>query len=249
MAMDGEEKAVMLAAQVEEQAMQLPELEEALRVAQQRSNEQRGSVAQVQQQIQVLAADQRNIEEQSRNLNARQERLSADKNALAAPDDMRLNNLKEQLQEAQAHAEVTKRLNWKNCKPMCLCSTKPRRRRTTSRERRASQASRFVGPFGSPQSLARKSADRRQAQALAEPSTAWTVCKLCGAAFTSKQVGKTPSKPPCVNAWRRLKCLAWTSCAPSKPMHRLPSWLLHRTERRSARRSKRVTRVCLTSCV
>jgi len=33
--------------------------------------------------------------------------LSADKNALAAPDDVRLNNLKEQLQEAQAHAEVT----------------------------------------------------------------------------------------------------------------------------------------------
>lgn len=107
MAMDGEEKAVMLAAQVEEQAMQLPELEEALRVAQQRSNEQRGSVAQVQQQIQVLAADQRNIEEQSRNLNARFERLSADKNALAAPDEVRLNNLKEQLQEAQAQAEVT----------------------------------------------------------------------------------------------------------------------------------------------
>lgn len=106
-AIDGEEKAVMLAAQVEEQAMQLPELEEALRVAQQRSNEQRGSVAQVQQQIQVLAADQRNIEEQSRSLVARQERLSADKNALAAPDEVRLNNLKEQLQEAQAHAEVT----------------------------------------------------------------------------------------------------------------------------------------------
>ena len=107
MAMDGEEKAVLLAAQVEEQAMQLPELEEALRVAQQRSNEQRGSVVQVQQQIQVLAADQRNIEEQSRTLNARQERLSADKNALTAPDEVRLNNLKEQLQEAQAHAEVT----------------------------------------------------------------------------------------------------------------------------------------------
>jgi chromosome segregation protein len=107
MAMDGEEKAVMLAAQVEEQAMQLPELEEALRVAQQRSNEQRSSVAQVQQQIQVLAADQRNIEEQSRSLIARQERLSADKNALAAPDDVRLNNLKEQLHEAQSHAEVT----------------------------------------------------------------------------------------------------------------------------------------------
>ena len=105
--LEGEEKAVLLAAQVEEQAMQLPELEEALRVALERSNEQRGSVVQVQQQIQVLAADQRNIEEQSRNLDARQERLSADQQALAAPDEVRLHNLKQQLQEAQAQAEVT----------------------------------------------------------------------------------------------------------------------------------------------
>ncbi len=106
-ALNGEEQAMLLAAQVEEQALQLPELEEALRTAQQRSNEQRGSVVQVQQQIQVLAADQRNIEEQSRALNARHERLSADRNALAAPDDARLSNLQAQLQEAQAQAEVT----------------------------------------------------------------------------------------------------------------------------------------------
>jgi chromosome segregation protein len=106
MAMDGEEKATLLAAQVEEQAMQLPELEEALRQAQNRSNEQRNSVAQVQQQIQVLAADQRNLEEQSRNLVLRQERLSADKNALAAPDEARLTNLQAQSQEAQTQAEV-----------------------------------------------------------------------------------------------------------------------------------------------
>ncbi len=106
-AMDGEERAVMLAAQVEEQAMQLPDLEEAVRTAQQRSNEQRASVAQVQQQIQVLAADQRNIEEQSRTLNARHERLSADRNALASPDEVRLTNLQEQLQDAQASAEIT----------------------------------------------------------------------------------------------------------------------------------------------
>ncbi len=106
-ALNGEEQAMLLAAQVEEQAMQLPELEEALRTAQQRSNEQRGSVVQVQQQIQVLAADQRNIEEQSRALNARHERLSADRNALAAPDDARLSNLQAQLQEAQTQADVT----------------------------------------------------------------------------------------------------------------------------------------------
>ncbi len=106
-AMDGEERAVMLAAQVEEQAMQLPDLEEAVRTAQQRSNEQRASVAQVQQQIQVLAADQRNIEEQSRQLNSRHERLSADRNALTSPDEVRLTHLQEQLQDAQATAEIT----------------------------------------------------------------------------------------------------------------------------------------------
>ncbi len=106
-ALNGEEQATLLAAQVEEQAMQLPELEEALRTAQQRSNEQRGSVVQVQQHIQVLAADQRNIEEQSRALTARHERLSADRNALATPDDERLSHLQAQLQEAQAQADVT----------------------------------------------------------------------------------------------------------------------------------------------
>jgi chromosome segregation protein len=54
----------------------LPDLEEALRQAQARANEQRTSVVQVQQQIQVLAAEQRSIEEQSRQLDARRERLA-----------------------------------------------------------------------------------------------------------------------------------------------------------------------------
>ncbi len=44
----------------------VPALEDALRQAQNQANGRRTSVAQVQQQIQVLAADQRNIEEQSR---------------------------------------------------------------------------------------------------------------------------------------------------------------------------------------
>ncbi|MDB5942165.1 MAG: smc, partial [Ramlibacter sp.] len=103
---DAEEKAVLLAAQVEEQAMQLPDLEEALRQAQARATEQRASVNQVQQQIQVLAADQRNIEEQSRTLNSRRERLAADRNALAAPDEARLTNLQAQLAGAQEAAET-----------------------------------------------------------------------------------------------------------------------------------------------
>ena len=105
-ACDAEEKAMLLAAQVEEQAQQLPDLEEALRQAQARSTEQRASVAQVQQQIQVLAADQRNIEEQSRQLNQRRERLVADRNALAAPDEARLTNLQAQLAVAQEAAET-----------------------------------------------------------------------------------------------------------------------------------------------
>ena len=103
---EAEEQASVLAAQVEEQATQLPELEEALRQAQVRAGEQRGSVAQVQQQIQVLAADQRNIEEQAGQLTLRRERLQADRNALAAPDEARLLNLQQQLAAAQDAATI-----------------------------------------------------------------------------------------------------------------------------------------------
>jgi len=106
LAMLGEEKTELLAAQVEDQAQQLPDLEEALRLAQKGANEQRASVAQVQQQIQVLAADQRSIEEQSRQFSSRRERLSADRNALAAPDEARLLNLQSQLEQAQETASV-----------------------------------------------------------------------------------------------------------------------------------------------
>ena len=108
-AIAAEEKSELLAAQSEEQADQLPALEESLRQAQAKANEQRASVSQVQQQIQVLAADQRNIEEQSRTLTLRHERLSADRNALNAPDEARLVNLTTQFasaQEMQAVAEA-----------------------------------------------------------------------------------------------------------------------------------------------
>nr|WP_269129482.1 chromosome segregation protein SMC [Ramlibacter alkalitolerans] len=106
LALEGEERATLLAAQVEEQGMQLPDLEDALRQAQSRASEQRVAVTQVQQQIQVLAADQRNIEEQSRQLNQRRERLVTDRNALAAPDEQRLANLQQQLAAAQEAAET-----------------------------------------------------------------------------------------------------------------------------------------------
>ncbi|MGD9773251.1 chromosome segregation protein SMC [Diaphorobacter sp.] len=104
--MNAEEQAEILAAQVEEQAARLPDLEDALRQSQQRSDEQRATVVQVQQQIQVLAAEQRSLDEQSRQLQTRLERLRADRNALAAPDEARLANLRQQLQQAEEGAEV-----------------------------------------------------------------------------------------------------------------------------------------------
>ncbi len=102
----GGEKTELLAAQVEEQAQAMPDLEDALRLAQAGANEQRASVGQVQQQIQVLAAEQRGIEEQSRQLTTRRERLVADYNALAAPEESRLVNLQTQLAQAQESASV-----------------------------------------------------------------------------------------------------------------------------------------------
>ena len=105
-AIEAEEAAMTLSAQVDEQAQALPDLEEALRQAQARASEQRASVTQVQQQIQVLAADQRNVEEQSRQLNVRRERLTVDRNALAAPDEQRLFNLQNQLAAAKEAAEM-----------------------------------------------------------------------------------------------------------------------------------------------
>ncbi len=106
---NAEEQAELLAAQLEEHDARLPELEDAQQRAQDEANAQRAAVVQVQQQIQVLAADQRNIEEQSRQLNQRAERLRADRNALAAPDEARLADMQEQLaaaQEASAEAEA-----------------------------------------------------------------------------------------------------------------------------------------------
>lgn len=109
---DAEEQAVMLAAQLEEHDARMPDLEEAVQRAQDEANAQRSTVAQVQQQIQVLAADQRNIEEQSRQLTQRSERLRADQNALAAPDEARLLDMQEQHAAAQeAASEADARLH------------------------------------------------------------------------------------------------------------------------------------------
>ena len=101
-----EEENAVLAAQVQDHARQLPELEEAQRLAQAQANQQRGAVSQVQQQIQVLAAEQRSVQEQSRQLDGRRERLGADQRALGAPDEALLANLQSQLEQATDAASV-----------------------------------------------------------------------------------------------------------------------------------------------
>ncbi|MFT4190757.1 MAG: chromosome segregation protein SMC [Comamonas sp.] len=101
-----EEQSETLAAQLEEQSLRLPDAEDALRQAQQQASAQRGAVAQVQQQIQVLAAEQRSIDEQSRQLSGRRERLEADRKTLAAPDEQRLAHLREQLAEQEETQEL-----------------------------------------------------------------------------------------------------------------------------------------------
>ena len=103
-----EEQAEVLAAQAEEQAGNLPTYEDAVRAASQRANEQRNAVAGIQQQIQLLAAESRSIDEQSRQLQMRRERLATEAKGLAAPDEARLAELHrqhEQAAEAQAVAE------------------------------------------------------------------------------------------------------------------------------------------------
>ncbi len=91
-----DEQAAVLDAQAEEQAAQLPQHDDALRAAQGRSNEQRGAVVQVQQQIQVLAADSRHIDEQARQLRARRDRLATERQGLQAVDADRLAALRSQ---------------------------------------------------------------------------------------------------------------------------------------------------------
>ena len=102
----GEEKTELLSAQVEEQAQTLPDLEEALRQAQRAASEQRASVAQVQQHLGVLAAEQRSLDDQTRQLGTRRERLLVHRNALTAPDEQRLQTQQDQFEQAQEGADI-----------------------------------------------------------------------------------------------------------------------------------------------
>jgi chromosome segregation protein len=101
-----QEESAALAARVQDGSRQTPQLEEAARLAQKAANEQRAAVTQVQQQIQVLAAEQRSVEEQSRQLSNRRDRLTTDQKALEAPDEALLDSLQLQLQQATDAAKA-----------------------------------------------------------------------------------------------------------------------------------------------
>jgi chromosome segregation protein len=105
------EQAGAQAGRVDEQAAGLPAIEDALRAAQARSSEQRDAVAGVQQQIQLLAAENRNLDDQLRQLGVRRERLAAERRGIAAPDANRLAELVREYDAAsQALAQAEARL-------------------------------------------------------------------------------------------------------------------------------------------
>ncbi|MBL8317941.1 MAG: chromosome segregation protein SMC [Burkholderiaceae bacterium] len=97
-----EQAAQEQAAQVDEHTGTLPALQEALREAQSRADAQRQTVNAVQQQIQVLAADTRNLDEQARGLRQRRERLGAEASGLASPDTQRLAVLQREVPELES---------------------------------------------------------------------------------------------------------------------------------------------------
>ncbi|HEX7441834.1 MAG TPA: chromosome segregation protein SMC, partial [Caldimonas sp.] len=92
------------ARQVREFGAAIPDREAAVRNAQAEVSAQRGVVAGVQQEIQVLAAEGRSTQEQQRQLDARRDRLAAESQQLAEPDRERLLDL----QQRSAGAAETK---------------------------------------------------------------------------------------------------------------------------------------------
>ena len=201
--MDAEEQAEMLAAQLEEQSARLPDLEEALHKAQKADADQRNSVVQVQQQIQVLAAEQRSLDEQRRQFETRYERLRTDRNALETPDEARLNNLQAQLAEAQELAEMAAAVleELQENVPQ-LDEDRRTRQQTVNAETAATPICRRGSMRSRP---CRKRSRPTASSSPGWPSMGWMACRGCGAVLPSKAAGKTRWKPHCANVWAHWK--------------------------------------------
>ena len=106
-AVDAEKDAELSTAKLEEHQGQFSRLEQALGHAQAMANEQRSDLNQLRQQQQVLAAEQRHVQEQVRTVGSRHERLKLDHNSLGTPDPARLDSLNLQLAQARETQAVT----------------------------------------------------------------------------------------------------------------------------------------------
>jgi chromosome segregation protein len=106
------EEHAMRVEQAQESAQQqndnLPALEQAWREAQLKSTESRSRIMQVQQQIELESAHQRNAANILSGLSVRRERLMQEKSGMQMPDSAHLSNLKLQLEEKEAALEEAK---------------------------------------------------------------------------------------------------------------------------------------------
>ena len=93
-------------ATLESQQAQLPALEGQADQARQAQQAQLAQVTHIQQQIKVLAAEQSGLHEQWQQLEQRTARLEADRRSLEAPDDQRLSNMQQQLDQALQQAKA-----------------------------------------------------------------------------------------------------------------------------------------------
>jgi chromosome segregation protein len=100
------EQLSILEARLEEERDHLPTTEAQWRNAQNEADAQKTKVTEIQQLIQVLAADQRNLEEQDQQLESRAERLKSEHALLEAPDKERLSKLEQELEVAKASFEA-----------------------------------------------------------------------------------------------------------------------------------------------
>ena len=109
---EAEEAASRQSEQAHSHAATLPALEDRVRAAAARADEQREAVNAVQQRIQLLAAESRNLQEQVGVLRTRRERLDAEAKGLSAPDPQRLADFQARVPQLDAaHRAAEARLH------------------------------------------------------------------------------------------------------------------------------------------
>jgi chromosome segregation protein len=198
---DAEEKAELLAAQVEEQAMRCPTWKKPCARPRARPTNSVPAWCRCSSKSRCWRPISATLRSKAASSPLRRERLRADRNALAAPDEAR----------------------WPTCKPVAEAERPPRTADARLHElqdqvpqldedRRARQQA--VNPRPPP---GRLSARLEALKALQEkvktdgklrpgwPNTGWTACRACGAASTSSPAGKMRWKPRCASAWARSK--------------------------------------------